>query len=257
MTSRPTIGITCARETVAHGGSWRQPVDYVPTAYVAAVQRAGGRALLLPTDEGAAGDEAATLLRGLDGLLLIGGIDLAPESYGAERHPATAGDSPARDRFEIALVRAAEQQDLPLLAVCRGMQVVNVAGGGTLLQHLPESLGSERHRRVAGTLDERNAHEVRLEPESLAARAAGGARAAVRSHHHQAVDHVAPGWRVTGHASDDELIEAIERPDRRFCLAVQWHPEGDPASGVIAALVDAAREAGVGSGVADAGSGDR
>lgn len=244
MSLRPAIGISCARETVAHGGSWRQPVDYVPTAYVVAVQRAGGRALLLPTDDGAAGDDATALLRGLDGLLLIGGIDLSPESYGAERHPATAGDSPERDRFEIALVRAAEAQDLPLLAICRGMQVANVAGGGTLLQHLPEVLGSERHRRVAGTLDERNAHEVRLESGSLAARAAGGERAAVRSHHHQAVDRIAPGWRVTGHADDDELVEAIERPDRRFCLAVQWHPEGDPDSGVIAALVDAARGAG-------------
>lgn len=137
------------------------------------------------------------------------------------------------------------------------MQVVNVAGGGTLLQHLPEVLGSERHRRIPGTLDERNAHGVRLEPGSLAARAAGGELVSVRSHHHQAVDRVAPGWRVSGHADDDELAEAIERPDRRFCLAVQWHPEGDPDSGVIAALVAAAREPGVGTRAADDRSRDR
>ncbi|MGX6447182.1 gamma-glutamyl-gamma-aminobutyrate hydrolase family protein [Patulibacter sp. S7RM1-6] len=238
---RPVIGITCAHEPIAHGAAWNQPADFVPASYSAAVQRAGGRAVLLPVDPVDA-EQPEDALRGLDGLLLTGGVDLAPETYGAERHPETAGDTPLRDACEIALARAAQDADLPLLGVCRGMQIVNAGAGGTLHQHLPEILGTDVHRRVAGTLDERNAHDVRLEPGSLAARASGGETVSVRSHHHQALDAVAAGWRVTGRATDDDLAEAMERPDRTFCLAVQWHPEGDPRSGVIAALVAAARD---------------
>lgn len=237
---RPAIGVTCAHETIRHGGDWEQPADYVPGAYVAAVQRAGGRAVLLPVDPVTA-EAPEEALRDLDALILIGGIDLDPASYGAARHPATTGDSRDRDRFEIALASAAQASDLPLLAICRGLQIVAAAGGGTLLQHLPETLGTDEHRRVPGTLDERNAHDVALTPGSLAARAVGADRASVRSHHHQAVDRVPDGWAVTGRADGDGLAEALERPDRTFCLAVQWHPEGDPRSAVIGALVEAGR----------------
>jgi putative glutamine amidotransferase len=239
-TPRPVVGITCAHEPIRHGVAWEQPADFVPASYVAAVQRAGGRAVLLPVDP-VDTERPDEVLAGLDGLILTGGVDLDPATYGAERHPATAGDTPERDHFEAALATAAQELDVPLLAICRGMQIVNAAAGGTLLQHLPETLGTDEHRRVAGTLDERNAHPVELEPGSLAARASGAETVSVRSHHHQALDRVAPGWSVTGHAVGDRLTEAMERPDLTFCLAVQWHPEGDPRSAVIAALVDAAR----------------
>lgn len=239
-TPRPTVGLACAHETVRHG-AWEQPADFVPAAYVAAVHRAGGRALLLPIDPVAVvhPEEA---LRGLDALLLIGGVDVSPTSYRAPRHPETTGDSPERDAFEAALASAALADDLPLLAICRGMQLVAAAAGATLRQHLPDDLGTEEHRRVAGTLDARNAHDVVLEPGSLAARAVGAEHATVRSHHHQALQDGPPGWRITGRSTDDDVIEAIERPDRTFCLGVQWHPEGDPRSAVVGALVAAARE---------------
>jgi putative glutamine amidotransferase len=237
---RPVVGLTCGHETIRHG-AWEQPADYVPATYVQAVQRAGGRAVLLPVDPVDA-EHPEEALRGLDGLVLIGGIDVAPSSYGAERHPATDAGQPERDAFEGALGLAAQEADLPLLGICRGVQVVAAAGGGSLLQHLPETLGTDEHRRVAATLDERNAHGVELTPGSLAARAAGAETVSVRSHHHQALDRVPAGWEVTGRATGDALIEAIERPDRRFCLGVQWHPEADGRSGVIAALVAAARD---------------
>jgi putative glutamine amidotransferase len=239
-TPRPVIGVTCAHETIRHGDAWHQPADFVPANYVAAIQRAGGRAVLLPVDPVDAAHPDETL-QGLDGLILTGGVDLDPASYGAERHPATTGDIPERDAFEAALARAAQDADLPLLAICRGMQIVAAEGGGTLLQHLPDVLGTDEHRRVPGTLDEQNAHGVDLTPGSLAARAVGSESASVRSHHHQALDRVPAGWHVTGRAAGDGLTEAIERDDRTFCLAVQWHPEGDPRSAVIAALVAAAR----------------
>ncbi|CAB4928512.1 unannotated protein [freshwater metagenome] len=239
-TPRPVVGVTCAHETIRHGESWQQPADFVPASYVAAIQRAGGRAVLLPVDPVDAA-HPEEVLAGLHGLILTGGVDLAPASYGAAPHPATSGETPERDRFEMALAVAAQDRDLPLLAICRGMQIVAAAGGGTLLQHLPEVLGTEEHRRIPGTLDERNAHGVDLTPGSLAARAVGAETASVRSHHHQALDRLPAGWRVTGRATGDALTEAIERDDRAFCLGVQWHPEGDARSAVISALVDAAR----------------
>ncbi|MEV4420853.1 gamma-glutamyl-gamma-aminobutyrate hydrolase family protein [Patulibacter sp. NPDC049589] len=239
-TPRPVVGVSCAHETIRHGGAWEQPADFVPASYVAAIQRAGGRAVLLPVDPVDAANPGDAL-RGLDGLILTGGVDLSPASYGAEPDPATTGETPDRDAFEIALARAAQDADLPLLAICRGMQIVAAAGGGTLIQHLPDVLHTDEHRRVAGTLDERNAHGVDLVPGSLAARAVGADAASVRSHHHQALDRLPADWNVTGRATGDGLTEAIERGDRTFCLGVQWHPEADPRSAVIAALVDAAR----------------
>lgn len=238
-TPRSTIGVSCAHETIRHGGSWEQPADFVPTAYVAAIQRAGGRAVLLPVDPLSASRPEETLA-GLDGLMLIGGADVSPATYGAPRHPATAGDSPERDAFEAALALAAQSVDLPLLAICRGLQLAAAAAGGALRQHLPDDVGTDEHRRVAGTLDARNAHDVELVPGSLAARAVGADRASVRSHHHQALDVVPPGWTVSGRAVGDGVVEAIERDDRTFCLGVQWHPEGDPRSAVIGAFVTAA-----------------
>ena len=156
-------------------------------------------------------------------------------------HPSTAGWVPERDAFELALATRALERDLPLLGICRGMQVLNVARGGTLLQHLPDVVHHDDHRRVAGTFAG-NDHDVRLAPGSLAERAAGRALHPTKSHHHQGVDVLGEGLTVTGWGARDELPEAVEDPGKRFVLGVQWHPEADEESRVIAALV---AEAGV------------
>ena len=182
------------------------------------------------------------MLDRVDGLMLAGGADIDPAAYGAEPHPPTIGCVPERDAFEIALVRRALERDLPVLGICRGMQIMNVACGGTLHQHLPELLGHEEHRRVLGSFDGAD-HDVRLAPGSLAARAAGEELHATKSHHHQGVDRVGDGLVVTGWAVLDDLPEAIELPGNRFALGVQWHPEADETSRLIAALVEHAGRA--------------
>ncbi len=228
------------REQVSFG-IWTMAGDFTPHAYAQAIQDAGGRALLLPLDPRDI-EYPEEALHGLDGLIIPGGNDLHPSHYGHEAHPALGPTMDLLDEVHLALTRAAIVADLPLLGVCRGMQVLNVAAGGTLHQHLPDLLGgSEEHRRIPGTLGPENEHDVDLDAGSLAAEAAGGARATTRSHHHQAVDQVGDGLIVTGRGVDDGLIEAIESTTNAFCLGVQWHPEADPDSAVIAALVDAAR----------------
>lgn len=150
--------------------------------------------------------------------------------------------NPARDRFELALARRALARELPLLGICRGMQALNAAAGGTLDQHLPETLDHDDHRPVPGVFGE---HEVRLEPGSLAARAAAAERLTVRSHHHQGVAALGEGLLATGWSAADEVVEAIELPAGRFALGVLWHPEEDPEDRVIGAFVSAAAEAAV------------
>lgn len=233
---RPAIGICTALER-ARWSVWDQEAVLLPRNYVQAVQRAGGLALLVPPDPAQAGapDE---LLDRLDGLMLAGGADIDPAVYGAEPHAETTDTVRERDEFEIALVRRALARDVPLLVICRGMQVLNVACGGTLHQHLPERLGHGGHRRVVGTF-EGSDHEVTLAPGSLAARAAGEERHGTKSHHHQGVDRIGDGLVVTGRA-EDGLPEALEAPGRPFALGVQWHPEADERSRLIGALVEAA-----------------
>ena len=231
---RPRIGI-CASIEQARYGLWDSEVLLVPQLYVSAVQRAGGLALLLAPDPVTV-ENPDDVLETLDGLVLAGGVDMDPSSYGAERHPTVTRTVPERDAFEIALARRALERDLPLLGICRGMQVLNVACGGTLIQHLPDDVGHEDHRRSPGSFDDAD-HDVRLEAGSVAARAAGETMHGTKSHHHQGVDRLGSGLRVTGWATLDDLPEAIEAPDRRFVLGVQWHPEADPASTVVAALV--------------------
>jgi putative glutamine amidotransferase len=217
---------------------WDQEAVLVPRSYLAAVQRAGGLALILVPDVELV-EEPAEALELVDGLLLTGGADIDPSSYGEPRHPATVDTVPERDEFEIALTRAAIERDLPLLGICRGMQLLNVALGGTLHQHLPERLGHEEHRRVPGSFDGAD-HDVELAPGSLAARVAGETRHAIKSHHHQAVDRLGDGLVVSGRDLDDGLPETIEMPDRDFVLGVQWHPEADEESRVVGALVSEA-----------------
>jgi len=231
---RPVIGICSYLETV-RWGAWEDRAAMVPAGYLGAVQRAGGLAVLLPPDREATRDPDPVLDL-LDGLVLAGGADVDPATYGASALPTTDAPNEERDAFELALARRALERDLPLLGVCRGMQVMNVAAGGTLHQHLDSPL----HRRALGQFVD---HEVRLQEGSLAARAAGETVHPSKSHHHQAVDALGEGFVVTGRSPQDGLPEAIEDPARRYALGVQWHPEADETSRLIGSLVEEARAA--------------
>jgi putative glutamine amidotransferase len=219
---RPVIGL-CAAVERARWTVWDDEAVLLPRGYADAVQRAGGLAVMLPPDP-AFVEDADQVLDLIDGLILAGGADY--------------GESPLRDDVEVALGLAALERDLPLLGVCRGMQLMNLARGGTLIEHLPDRLGHEDHRAVPGAFGD---HPVRLAEGSLAARAAGRTEQGTKSHHHQGVDVIGDGLEVTGWATPDDLPEAIEDRSRRFALGVQWHPEADPAAREIAALVEAAR----------------
>jgi putative glutamine amidotransferase len=171
--------------------------------------------------------------------VLAGGADIDPAAYRQQAHAETSGTVPERDVFEIALVRAAIERDMPVLGICRGMQLINVARGGTLLQHLPERFGHHEHRRVVGSFDGAD-HDVELREGTLAMRVVEASRHATKSHHHQGVDRLGEGLQISGTSAMDGLPEAIELPDRRFVLGVQWHPEADAMSPVVGALVQAA-----------------
>ncbi len=234
---RPVIGIACA-VLPAQWGPWHQPAAVVAADYIRQVQTAGGIAVVIPPQPGDPGE----VLDRIDGLMLTGGNDLQASLYGDEPHAEAEAPDPVRDAWEFALVRDCIGRDMPFLGICRGMQVMNVAFGGSLTQHLPESLGTTDHRRTTGSFDG-NDHLVDLRDGSLVARAAGEVVHSVPSHHHQAVDRVGEGLLLSGVSSGDGVAEAIEMPGCRFALGVQWHPEADPTSAVIAALVDAARGA--------------
>ena len=232
--SRPNIGVTVATERVSYGVWEGIPAVISPARYVQAVQRAGGRTVLLPPDREDAEDPGG-VLELLDALIVTGGAgDLDPALYGDERHPETGPVQEERDAYELALVRGALKREMPILGICRGMQILNVAYGGTIEQHLPDVLGHEEHRHTPGTFAD---HEVRLEPDSLAARAAGAQRTPVKSHHHQGIKSVGSGLAATGWAAEDDAVEAIEDPSCPFVLGVLWHPEEDEDSQLITALV--------------------
>jgi putative glutamine amidotransferase len=236
---RPVIGMCTALEQ-ARWSVWDQPAMLLARNYVDAVHRAGGLALMLPPDPQLTRDPAEALEL-IDGLLLAGGADIDPGAYGQRAGKDTIGTVPERDAFEIALTRAAIERDVPLLGICRGMQLINVALGGTLLQHLPDDFHHEEHRRVLGSFDG-SEHLVDVADGTLARRVLGEARHATRSHHHQGVDRVGDGLLVSATAVMDGLAEAIELGDAHFVLGVQWHPEADATSPVVGALVQAASE---------------
>jgi putative glutamine amidotransferase len=232
---RPLIGICAAREQ-ARWGAWDLPADLIPQMYVDAVQRAGAAAVLLPVDPGFTLDPDLPLSR-IDGLMLAGGADIDPASYGAAAHERTVGANGQRDACEIALLRRALERGLPVLGICRGLQLINVAFGGTLIQHVPEHF-SGRHLTTPGSFADSD-HAVAFSAGSLAAAAAGAGRSAVNSHHHQAAGEIGEGLIVTARSQPDQLPEALELPAARFALGVQWHPEADPDDRVIPAFVAA------------------
>src|SRR5215207_9572154 len=196
---RPVIGITSYAEQ-ARWGVWDSPAALIPMAYVDAVERAGGRPLLVPPSQ----EGIEETLDALDGLLLSGGSDIDPELYGAEAHPETNGTRPERDRAEIALLRAALERDMPVLAVCRGSQVLNVAQGGDLVQHLPEIVGHERHKHTPSVFGD---HEVDVRADSVVGRLLG-TRAPVKSHHHQGFGRIGEGL-VESAWAEDGTLEAV------------------------------------------------
>jgi putative glutamine amidotransferase len=220
----------CASVERARWGGWEVDANLTPRAYTLAAARAGAQAILLPPDDATAEapDEALDML---DSLVLAGGSDLDPASYGARPHPETTGARPERDRFELALAHRALDRELPVLGICRGMELLNVALGGTLEQHLTRL---DVHRHTPGAFCD---HAVRLEPGSLAALAVGAERTEVKSHHHQGVGELGDGLAASGWSEPDGLIETIELRDGRWALGVLWHPEEDERSRVLGALV--------------------
>lgn len=230
--ARPVIGIT-TYVTPAKWSYWELEAALVPADYVHAVERAGGRALLVPpSDEG-----VEETLEALDGLIFSGGSDLDPELYGQEAHAETFGVVRERDTAELALLVAALERDMPVLAICRGSQVLNVARGGDLVQHLPDVVGDEKHKHTPGNFAD---HEVSVEDGTQLASVLGE-RAPVKSHHHQGFGRVGEGLRVAARA-EDGTIEAVEDPERRFAVGVLWHPEAGEDAQLFEELVRQAEQ---------------
>jgi putative glutamine amidotransferase len=236
MNDQPVIGIS-AYCLQAQWGSWDLPAVLLPRRYSDMVTAAGALPVLLPPVRGVAG-----LLGRLDGLVLSGGGDISPAAYGAEADPATGTANPDRDRAELELCRHAFADGVPVLGICRGLQVVNVALGGTLHQHLPDLVGHDGHSPDPAGYGR---HKVSIEPGSRLAALLGRSEADVPTHHHQAVDRLGAGLAATAWA-DDGVIEAAELagPDGPASLvaAVQWHPEAGDDPSLFTALITAARQ---------------
>jgi gamma-glutamyl-gamma-aminobutyrate hydrolase PuuD len=227
---RPLIGITTYREQ-ARWGTWHVPAVLLPASYADAVAAAGGEPVLLPT-----GALTAEVVGRLDGLIVAGGADVDPARYGQVAGPHTTVLRPERDESELAALEAALDRDLPLLAICRGMQLLNVALGGDLVQHLPDVEKAGVHDPGAGLYQRRDVH---TQPGSAVGRLLG-TTVPVACHHHQALSRIAPELTASAWA-EDGVVEAVEAVDRRFCLAVQWHPEEGEDRRLFAALAAAAR----------------
>jgi putative glutamine amidotransferase len=234
--ARPLIGLTTYMDMATYGSNQRFAA-VLPMNYVKSVHRSGGRAVLITPD-----DPGADVLDRLDGLILTGGSDVDPARYGEAPHPQTV-TKPGRDELEFLLLRAALERDLPVLAICRGFELLVVEYGGKLHQHLPDALGHTRHRPSTGRRFESErgprygGHLVRLEPGTRCHKILGD-EVSVNSFHHQGVADVG---RLTpvGWEPEDDLIEAVEDPARAFVLGVQWHPEDLDDPRLFEALVEA------------------
>jgi len=236
--SRPTIGITSYWAQVSMG-AWSGRATVTFHGYIEGTRLAGGRPLVIPADPYLA-DDPDDVLDLLDGIVFVGGDDVAPELYGAERHPRTGPRHERRDAVELSLMRRALERDLPVLAICRGFQVLNVARGGTLVQHLADHIDQTPHRADDSTY---GVHDV-ITVEGSRLRSIVGERVTVHSHHHQGVDRVGDGLTVTAHAAGDGIAEGLEDASRRFCVGVLWHPDADADGGgasLFRALVSSTR----------------
>ncbi|HQR25649.1 MAG TPA: gamma-glutamyl-gamma-aminobutyrate hydrolase family protein [Nocardioides sp.] len=230
----PLIGLTTYRED-AEWGVWSQRADILHSEYADTVVAAGGAPVLLPPASDDPGVAAAVVGR-LDGLVVSGGADVEPARYGQQPHPRTAAWRPDRDAWELALLDAAEQASLPVLGVCRGMQLMAVRAGGSLDQHTPDLVGDERHSPGGPQFGQVSVATVAGSRMRLLV----GAGVSVDCHHHQSVrEH--PGFVASAHAADGTL-EAMELPGDRFCVAVQWHPEVGTELALVRGLVEAARD---------------
>ncbi|MFK0240714.1 gamma-glutamyl-gamma-aminobutyrate hydrolase family protein [Microbacterium sp. NPDC090281] len=213
----PLIGVTTYLER-AQQGVWDVRAAFLPEQYLTGVTASGGIALLLPPQNPEAADAA---IAGMDGLILSGGADVAPELYGEERHPLTDPARVDRDAWELALFRAAERRRIPVLAICRGLQLVNVARGGTLQQHLPESLGTERYRLGGGVFAE---NDIEVADDTALAGVLGAGDVRVHSYHHQGIDRLGEGLVVAAR-SEDGLVQAFVDTSAGHVVGIQWHPE--------------------------------
>ena len=214
--------------------------SFLPVVYIDAVTKAGGLAVVLPPQEPVDADIAAQVVDGLDGLIVTGGGDVAPERYGAERHEKTDPLNAMRDAWEDSLLAAAIDLELPFLGICRGLQVLNIARGGTLVQHLPDLVGDDRYNKGGGNF---SSNRVAVDSGTeLSGLLGGDPELVVKSYHHQAVQDVGAGLRVTAR-SGDGTIQALELEGVPFGVAVQWHPEEDAAEDVrlFAGLIEAAK----------------
>lgn len=215
----PVIGLTTYLEQ-SKQGVWDVRAAFLPQQYFDAVTASGGIVVLLPPQP-VPDAAAAAVLDGLDGLILTGGLDVQPELYGAERHPLTDPARPDRDAWELALIRGADERRMPVLAICRGLQLVNVARGGTLYQHLPDDLGTDRYRIGGGVFA---TNDVAVEEGTRLAELVGTGNLRVHSYHHQGIERLGDGL-VASARTDDGLVQAIESDGETYLVGVQWHPE--------------------------------
>lgn len=242
MTGTPLVGVT-TYYTEAAWGPWRRPASVIPAPYFELVAAAGARPLLLPPlrqAPGGPGSAASSVVDALDALVLVGGGDVDPATYGGPDHPELDGVDPERDRSETALLAAALERDLPVLAICRGLQLLNVHLGGSLYPHLPEAVGHHGHRPEAGAFADVDVVTV---PGTRTA-AVIGEKDTVRCSHHQAIDRLAPDLVVAAWSPEPAeagVIEAAELASGRFVVGVQWHPEESCDLRLFEALVDEAR----------------
>jgi gamma-glutamyl-gamma-aminobutyrate hydrolase PuuD len=232
--SRPTIGITSYWSEVSVG-TWSGVATVTFHGYIEGTRLAGGRPLVVPADP-LLTDDPDDVLDLVDGMVFVGGNDVAPEEYGAARHPSTGPRNRRRDAVELSLMRRALERDIPVLAICRGIQVMNVARGGTLEQHLADRIDETPHRLSDS---EYGIHDI-VTVEGSRLRSIVGERATVHAHHHQGIGRVGEGLEVTATAVPDGVIEGLEDPTRRFCVGVLWQPDADAGgsgAGLFRALV--------------------